>query len=226
MLVKLFALCVGTLLTFVYESVDIEQGQRPRYLAAPDQFSTTAVFTTNSALGKANLAANQPAPIRLPAKEQQSIYKCQQKAGTSIFSDRPCGNSYSLINKNALQPTIADAYQAPTQQAYRSETNKARQSALPIANSHEINTRYDNLSRTLYSLFERNEQNKLKRALSILEQDRAAALTMKSSDHPTYAAQIKFNNLSTDAHHQLEGVSLAYELLRIERMRNEALYLP
>ena len=159
-------------------------------------------------------------PIALPAGA--AIYKCRSDEGAIVFSDQACGAINEVIPRARMKSNAVPAYKAieePSQPLTRNNTSEARRPA----DRHEINRRYDNLIKTLYSIHQLQPFG-ITSALNVLEQDRLNALRMYTNKTQTHHIQLNFDNMVTTANQQAKGGMLAVKLLDIERSRNQALY--
>jgi hypothetical protein len=167
-----------------------------------------------------------PPSQTVAAPTNDIIYKCILPDGTAVYSDKNCGSlaqSMNLIQSRAAPkkpPVPAYTYTPPTVTPPSSNTSTQPHKA----SSYEINTRYDNLSREINSLFEYNEKPQLNHALLVLEQDRNDALSMKTGAEQSHDINTRFDNMAREIRAHNKNKALAHQLLELERMRNQALY--
>lgn len=164
---------------------------------------------------------NHNLSLKKPTQAKQ-VYQCMGKNGQSIFSDQPCTNIIKVTSITQFKPNIADHYQpAPKQKA--DQEIQASAHKRNKANAYEINTRYDNLRRTVKSLMGRNKNTGL---LLTLERDRNTALAMYAKHSQKHLINQRYDNLIKQTHRKKGRGSYTSirQLLSIERARNDELY--
>lgn len=219
---KLFVISV--LLTGCLNDHNDTKEKVDAYLIDKQQQDTAYPETTptnNTLLEVAETANTTP-------QNSKSIYKCTLANGKKVFSDQHCNQHEETIAIDQLRPNVATAYHQPSQQTHRIPTVSTNitnnNNADQPASAYEINTRYDNLAREIKSLFRENDKMQLNHLLIRLEQDRNQALTMKMRSIQSYEINNRFDNLETDIRAKQKGGARAVELLKVENLRNQALY--
>lgn len=216
-----------------------EHGQKQRLTTADYAIGSTARNLTTLALqNKAGSHAatrrtqrrvissqpNHDTPTKQPVLPQaKKVYQCEGENGQNVFSDRPCDNLKKVIPIAHFKPNLVNAYQSASKQAI--STNKPERSSSyqrKLADSNEINKRYDNLRTVIKHLLGNNHN-----MLNQLSSDRNNALSMYAKRGQTYSINQHYDNLIRDIRRKQSKTnshSIARQLLRIERQRNKELY--
>lgn len=172
---------------------------------------------------QADEPSTPPAPPAPAQAAAPGIYKCTLPNGTTLYSDTHCNPQEQVIPLNQLRPMSATPTTETPEKAPLPPAPKADEQHRP-PDSHAINTRYDNLSREINSLFEYSEKAQLSRELLILEKDRSNALSMTEEVKQSHDINTRFDNMAREIRAHNKSKALAHQLLELERMRNQALY--
>ncbi|MBU0656438.1 MAG: hypothetical protein KJ914_15055 [Gammaproteobacteria bacterium] len=157
--------------------------------------------------------------------DQKTVYKCKQPDGKILFTDKRCGNIEQTIqiaeSKHLKTPPVPAYSSNPVMHTSAPTQTK---SAYQKPSAYEINKRYDNLARKINAIFDRNDKAQLNQALLMLERDRNHALSMQAEIKQSHDINKRYDNMARETSFRNESKALAYQLLKIERMRNQALY--
>ncbi len=159
------------------------------------------------------------------SNNQKTIYQCKLPDGKTLFSDKICDNveqTIPVVEFKSRKIAPIPAYTSkPVAQA---STPKQTDNTYQKPSAYEINKRYDNLARKINAIYDRKDKAQLNQALLILERDRNRALSMRAERKQSYDINKRYDNMVREASFQNKSKALAYQLLKIEQMRNHELY--
>lgn len=155
----------------------------------------------------------------------KSVYKCTLPNGTTVYTDTQCNSPTKIITIEKFHTNTSPLVVAsPPPQAVSTSKQQTVSDAYQKPSNYEINTRYDNLTREIKSIFDSGDKVHINQALLVLEQDRTNALSMRAEIKQSHDIHTRFDNLAREARAHNKSTNLVYQLLNIEQMRNEALY--
>lgn len=186
--------------------------------------------------------------LTLPVSGNAQIYRCTSETGTIIFSEVPCADDADVVPSHRLNVNVhgrnvsTPSDYAPPLQAPELPQRTNPPQPLTVAatkpDPHEINTRYDNITREVQRLHGNSNrdvfaQAHLTKLLQRIEYQRSRALAAHSVSKEFSSINSRFDNMirytrtsfsSSSRNQAFDRMLLASQLVKIEASRDAALY--